>query len=430
MSDVSGYPLVSLNQVTRRITDGSHFSPTPQKDGPLIANVKDMKSGEIDFSTCTRISPAAYRELKATGCTIKNGNVLLSKDGTVGRIVVYSQDDEIGALSSICIIDPTNQLDASFLGQALQSEGCIRQYDNFMSGSALRRLVLRDIRSIKIPLPEPESQRSIAQVLDTLDTTIHETEAIIAKLKAVKQGLLHDLLTSGIEANGELRPPQAEAPHLYKQSPLGWIPKEWTCKPFGELCESSAFGPRFPSDAYDENGPLATLRTTDMDDEGNISLSTMPRAAIKPWVFTDHLLRPGDIVISRSGTCGVTGVFTGHDIPVVPGAFLIRFRLRDLRLNRFYRRYFNSSLGRPHLERLAVGGVQKNIKGSDVLCLQVPNPEPTEAVAIGDHIESVEYDIESNQQLLRKLLLQKSGLMDDLLTGRVRITPLLTETAR
>ncbi len=281
-----------------------------------------------------------------------------------------------------------------------------------------------------VPEVPPTEQKKIAQVFDTLDTAIHETEAIIAKLKAVKRGLLHDLLTRGIDANGELRPPQAEAPHLYKESPLGWIPKEWTCKPFGELCESSAFGPRFPSDAYDENGPLATLRTTDMDDEGAISLSTMPRAAIKPSVFADHLLRLGDLVISRSGTCGVTGVFTGHDIPVVPGAFLIRFRLSDLRLNRFYRRYFNSSLGRPYLERLAVGGVQKNIKGSDVLCLQVPHPAPTEAVAISDRFESVEHDIEGNQKLLRKLQLQKSGLMDDLLTGRVRVTPLLAEAAQ
>lgn len=172
MSDVSGYPLAQLHQVTRRITDGSHFSPTPREYGQLIANVKDMKSGEIDFSTCTRISPAAYRELKATGCTIKNGHVLLSKDGTVGRVVVYRQDDEIGALSSICIIEAADELDAAFLGQALKSEGCIRQYDNFMSGSALRRLVLRDIRSIKVPLPESEHQRSIAKILDTLDTDI------------------------------------------------------------------------------------------------------------------------------------------------------------------------------------------------------------------------------------------------------------------
>ena len=81
MSDAPSYPQAQLHQVTRRITDGSHFSPTPREVGHLIANVKDMKSGEIDFNTCTRISEAAYRELKATGCTIKNGNVLLSKDG-------------------------------------------------------------------------------------------------------------------------------------------------------------------------------------------------------------------------------------------------------------------------------------------------------------------------------------------------------------
>lgn len=295
------------------------------------------------------------------------------------------------------------------------------------SGSAQPFIKPSDIRSCWVALPPVPQQAAIAKVLDTLDTAIHETEAIIAKLKAVKQGLLHDLLTRGIDANGELRPPQSEAPHLYKPSPLGWIPKEWTYKPFGDLCESSAFGPRFPSDAYDENGPLATLRTTDMDDEGNISLSTMPRAAIAPSVFADHLLRPGDLVISRSGTCGVTGVFAGHDIPVVPGAFLIRFRMRDIRLNRFYRRYFNSSQGRPYLDRLAVGGVQKNIKGSDVLCLLVPVPSPEEAIGIAERIESIEHDIESNRQLLTKLTLQKTGLMDDLLTGRVRVTPLLQE---
>src|SRR5690606_36011480 len=126
-------------------------------------------------------------------------------------------------------------LDAAFLGQALQSEGCTRQYDNFMSGSALRRLVLRDIRSITVPLPQAKHQRAIAQVLDTLDTASHESEAIVAKLKVVKRGLLHDLLTRGIDANGELRPPQAEAPHLYKESPLGWIPQGWALKTLGQI---------------------------------------------------------------------------------------------------------------------------------------------------------------------------------------------------
>jgi type I restriction enzyme S subunit len=315
----------------------------------------------------------------------------------------------------------------AFIFHSLMSNGVTAQAIRHAVGSSYPALNDGDVQRFEIFAPAYQEQTEIALVLDTLDIAIHQTDAIIAKLKAVKQGLLHDLLTRGIDANGELRPPQSEAPYLYKATHVGQVPLSWKDEPFGTLCISSAFGPRFPSGAYDEHGPLATLRTTDLDDEGNISLATMPRAAISPKSFAEHLLKVGDIVISRSGTCGVTGVFGGHDLPVVPGAFLIRFRLHDLRLAGFYRRFFNSALGRPQLERLAVGGVQKNIKGSDVLALRVPVLPPGEATEISERVQSVETDINANQVLLAKLQLQKSGLMDDLLTGRVRVTPLLKQ---
>jgi type I restriction enzyme S subunit len=364
----------------------------------------------------------------STNSIFQTGDVLFGKLRPNLRKCVVAPFDGYCS-TDILVLRANTGVDPSFAGKVLRTEQVGGAAEMTSVGTKMPRTSWKHLSELEVFCPGFSEQSKIAKVLDTLDTAIHETEAIIAKLKAVKQGLLHDLLTRGIDANGELRPTQSEAPHLYKQSPLGWIPKEWACKPFGGLCESSAFGPRFPSGAYDENGPLATLRTTDMDDEGNISPSTMPRAAIAPSAFADHLLRPGDLVISRSGTCGVTGVFSGHDIPVVPGAFLIRFRMRDLRLNRFYRRYFNSAQGRPYLDRLAVGGVQKNIKGSDVLCILVPVPSPQEAVGIAERVESVEHDIANNHQLLTKLKLQKSGLMDDLLTGRVRVTPLLEDAA-
>ncbi len=419
---------MSLEQIASRITSGgTPTSGSPryygEHGGLPFAKTEDLTRARSKFiENCElEISAAALKETAAK--RYPTGTILISMYGTIGLTRIAAM--ELAANQALCALIPPLTCCPDYLyhhldyirPQWLKHSGQTTQAN--INGAAVRRH--------EVPIPSVSEQRKIAHVLDTLDTAIDETEAIIDKLKAVKQGLLHDLLTRGIDANGELRPPQAKEPHLYKESPLGRIPKEWTYKPFGGLCESSAFGPRFPSDAYDENGPLATLRTTDMDEEGNISLSTMPRAAIAPSVFADHLLRPGDIVISRSGTCGVTGVFTGHDIPVVPGAFLIRFRMRDLRLNRFYRRYFNSSQGRPYLERLAVGGVQKNIKGSDVLCLLVPVPAPEEAKGIAERIECIEQDIEGNQQLLTKLTLQKSGLMDDLLTGRVRVTPLLDE---
>jgi len=256
MSDVScqpGYPLASLHQVARRITDGSHFSPTPQESGYLIANVKDMKSGKIDFSTCTRISRDAYRELKATGCTVKNGTVLLSKDGTVGRVVVYMQTEEIGALSSICIIEPNDSLDPSYLGQVLRSDDSVRQYENFMSGSALRRLVLRDIRSIQVPLPSLAHQRAIAKILDTLDDAIQKTEQLIAKLKQIKQGLLHDLLTRGIDENGQLRDPITH-PEQFKDSVLGRIPVAWEVVQIKDIGKVFG-GKRLPTGHYYSDEP-------------------------------------------------------------------------------------------------------------------------------------------------------------------------------
>lgn len=415
-----------LERIASQITSGG--TPTSgsaryyvEYGGLPFAKTEDLTRARSKFiENCElAISESALKETAVK--RYPAGTILVSMYGTIGLTKITAR--EMAANQALCALFPPLVCDTDYLYHHLDY---IRPEWLKHSGQTTQANINgATVRAHLVPLPPCLEQKKIAEILDTLDTALQETEAIIAKLKAVKQGLLHDLLTRGIDANGELRPPQAEAPHLYKQSPSGWIPKEWGCKPFGELCESSAFGPRFPSDAYDENGPLATLRTTDMDNEGNISLSTMPRAAIAPTVFADHLLRPGDIVISRSGTCGVTGVFVSHDIPVVPGAFLIRFRLRDVRLNRFYRRYFNSSLGRPYLERLAVGGVQKNIKGSDVLCLLVPAPSPAEAIAFAERVESVEHDIDSNQHLLAKLRLQKSGLMDDLLTGRVRVTPLL-----
>ena len=85
-------------------------------------------------------------------------------------------------------------------------------------------------------LPECRTEQStIAKILDTLDSQILETEAIIAKLQQVKQGLLHDLLTRGVDENGKLRPSYEDAPELYKPSELGWIPKEWNEKSLEEI---------------------------------------------------------------------------------------------------------------------------------------------------------------------------------------------------
>lgn len=384
-----------------------------QEEGVPLIRIRDLLASELETYF---IGP--YPD----NFVIDDGDILIGMDGDF-NIVRWTKGKALLNQRVCKVFTSAAELDNGYLFWLLEPK--LQDIHQKTPQTTVKHLSVRDLVQLRLEIPPVNEQRLIARILDTLDTQIEKTEALIAKLVKVKEGLLHDLLTRGIDENGQLRPSPQQAPELYKESPLGLIPREWDYKPFGGLCVSSAFGPRFPSDAYDDEGPLATLRTTDMDEEGNISLSTMPRAAIEPSVFADHLLREGDIVISRSGTCGVTGIFTRHDTPVIPGAFLIRFRLHDIRLNRFYRRYFNSSIGSPLLSRLAVGGVQKNIKGSDVLCLNIPTPSPEEAIKIADRIDFAEHSISSNLQLCSALKSQKSGLMDDLLTGRIRVTPLL-----
>ena len=97
--------------------------------------------------------------------------------------------------------------------------------------------------------------------------------------------------------------------------------RNWGEVVFDEIIEDSAFGPRFSGDAYDENGNIATLRTTDISEDGRISYETMPLAQLDEASFAKHLLKINDLVITRSGRVGTTALFTGYHLPVLPGAF-------------------------------------------------------------------------------------------------------------
>ena len=195
----------------------------------------------------------------------------------------------------------------------------------------------------------------------------------------------------------------------------------WTESKIGKHTLSSAFGPRFSSTLYSSSGNIATLRTTDMDDNGVICFDHLPLADLDEKAFADHILQAGDLVISRSGTIGVTGIFYGHVVPVVPGAFLIRFRLdQESVCSPFVQHYLNSEKGRKKLNNLAAGGVQKNLKGSSVLEMGAHFPTLPEQRKIADFLTAVDGRI--GQLIQKKALLEdyKKGVMQQLFTQALR----------
>jgi type I restriction enzyme S subunit len=149
------------------------------------------------------------------------------------------------------------------------------------------------------------------------------------------------------------------------------------------------------------------LRTTDLDDDGRISYETMPLANLDEDRFGSHFLAAGDLVITRSGTCGIAAVFEGFSIPVLPGAFLIRFRMNERAEPRFYRYYFNSPAGRSNILSVARGAVQQNLNSTNVQALRVPLPPVSEQRRIMDVLSAYDDLIENNRR--RMALLEEAA---------------------
>jgi type I restriction enzyme S subunit len=174
---------------------------------------------------------------------------------------------------------------------------------------------------------------------------------------------------------------------------------EWQSAKFAEICEHSAFGPRFAGGLYAADGNVATLRTTDISVDGRIEYETMPLAHLDLGKFQQHVLRVDDLVITRSGRVGTTALFNGFRLPVLPGAFLIRFRLKhDIAEPRFYRYFFSSPVGQELLTSVATGSVQQNLNITSLHGLQVPVPPLPEQRAIACILGTLDDKIELNRR--------------------------------
>lgn len=193
-----------LGNLTKLVTDGAHFSPVPQEKGFPIGNVKDMRDANFDYDKCTKILPEVFKLLVRQNCSPIKGDVLLSKDGTIGKVIHFEDDREIVLLSSIAIIRVNELLYSKYLAWALKSEYFDKALYALLSGSALKRITLKDIAKINLPFSKNiEEQKEIAIRLQKIQNKIQTEQQALAKYQQIKAGLMQDLLTGRVEVSVE-----------------------------------------------------------------------------------------------------------------------------------------------------------------------------------------------------------------------------------
>ncbi|NLH46842.1 MAG: restriction endonuclease subunit S, partial [Acholeplasmataceae bacterium] len=190
------------------------------------------------------------------------GDVLLSVAGSVGFV---NMGIEASITRSIFALRPNDKTTTDFLFYLLRYHS--KKIANLSTGSAQQIITSKMLSDYFVDIPEDIYEQSqIATILSTLDRAIASTEQLIAKYQRIKTGLLHDLLTRGIDEHGNLR---SEKTHKFKDSKLGRIPVEWECKRLGEIYTDLKSGstPLRKNKAYFENGTFLWVKTLDLNED-------------------------------------------------------------------------------------------------------------------------------------------------------------------
>ena len=299
----------------------------------------------------------------------------------------------------------------------------IRRY---IAGGTRSKLTQAELRAIELVTPPLPEQRRIAEILDTLDEAIRKTEQVIAKLQQMKQGLLHDLLTRGIDEHGELRDP-GRHPEQFKDSPLGRIPRGWDAVPLPALCRYQNGAP-FPSSEYGSNG-VALLRPGNLQIEDFVVWDDRHTTYLPlKWEVAarDFIVGPGEVVMNLTAQSLDDG-FLGRMCVTPPGTrCLLNQRIARFRVHGCDPMYFfwacRSPAVRPQIDRLCQGTKVQHIYNRNLDSLLIPVPSrPTEQTTIETMLFGHGGRVRKEQAHLDKLRTLKQGLMDDLLTGRVRV---------
>lgn len=375
-----------LNDLCSKITDGAHYSPATDEDGLPIATVENMLNSRFDIASCRRISRIDFEDLKRNNCQPQVGDVLFSKDGTIGKTFVYNQNTEVVLLSSIAIIRTKNeQLDPEYCSLFLESPTFFTQLETKKSGLALKRVVLGDIKKIKVPLPSLIEQKKIAEILTSVDKVIELTELEIEKLKNLKKGMMQDLLTKGI---GHTK---------FKDSPIGKIPESWKFVSLKECLKVSSGSGLSQKDMID--GPYKVYGGNGVNGKHNEMTEARSR-----------------LIIGRVGAhCGNVHI-------TEPNSWITDNALIVTLLNSSDHNFWYHKLSYLGLNNLAYTGAQPVITGGIIYPLKVAVPsDVNEEKAISIRLASVDKVIKSKEEKLNKSKIMKKGLMQDLLTGKVRV---------
>lgn len=385
---------------------------------PTYLRITDI----TDDGKINRDSLASVNHPLADNYKLENHDVVFARTGaSVGKSYLYQEKDGNFVYAGFLIRVRTekNKLYAPYLFYFSKSgpywkwirENSMRSGQPGVNGKQYSELIL--------PLPPTiKEQEAIANALSDADAYIESLEKLIAKKRLIKKGVMQELITGKrrINSNGKFQ--------KFQSTPLGKLPTDWKVLELPKIIWFQE-GPGLRNWQFKKNG-LKVINVTNLQHDGNLDLSLTDRHV--DWlefekIYKHFLIDEGDFVMASSGNSYCkTSIVRKQDLPLLMNTSVIRFKPLEGLDSKYMEIYLASNFFKDQIDQMITGGAQPNFGPAHLRKAFIPIP-PTmsEQIEIAKILTDLEMDISSQVNQLLKARLLKQGIMQELLTGRIRL---------
>lgn len=391
-------------------------------DGAYLITGVNFNNGKIDWSTCVHVPMKRWEE--ASQIQIENGDLLITKDGTVGKVAIVSNmPAETSLNSGVLLIRTKDNCLKKFLFWVLQSDVFWKWFYTINSGnSTIIHLYQYDFCNFSFPFPKLDIQHRIAEYLDKkcskIDEIISKQQTIIEKLKEYKLSIITEAVTKGLNPDVTMKDSGVEW--------IGEIPENWEIRRIGVFAKVTSSKRIFEQDYVYEGVPF--YRSKEITDlSKGIDVQTEIYISDETFNIVNQLSpapKYGDVLLTSIGTIGNVWVSDGRKFYYKDGN-ITQIEYNDSFNSNYLKYCFSSNIIFEQYSRLAIGSTLLALTIKKIKKMLITFPPCFEQKQIADYLDSkcekIDFTINKKQKLIDKLTEYKKSLIYEVVTGKKEV---------
>jgi len=400
-----------LESISTEVGDGIHTTPRyVSSSNYFFINGNNLVNGNILITKDTKcVSEQEYNLLKKN---LNSNTILISINGTIGNLAYYKNENVVLG-KSVAYINLKKDFEKRLIFYLFQHPYIKTYFKNELTGTTINNLSLKSLRKTPIIIPTIMEQKKIASILSTVHDLIENTDHLINSYTLLKKGLMQTLLTKGI-GHSE-----------FKKTEIGEIPVEWQIKNLCEVITAIESGGRPTGGATENSGTITSFGGENILKDGGVDYKNVRKISLDYYKnMSMGKLNDKDILINKDGAnTGKLGIYSNKyykEGGINEHIFLIR-GLKKVITQEFLYYFLLSDKGQYYIKQKITGSAQPGINKSFTHNFPVPVPYINEQEEISKILISLDEQLSIFKEKKEKLNLLKKGLMQQLLTGKIRV---------